>query len=102
MMLRRLVLSMSLILGVVLFGPVTESVQACPMCKVANEQDALLPKAYMYSILFMMGMVFSIGGGVGVCVFYVSRKDNAALDALGMFASGSDEPSLGGAPSVTA
>ena len=98
MMLRRLVLSMSLVLGVALFGPVAQPAQACPMCKVANEQDALLPQAYMYSILFMMGMMFSIGGGVGLCVFYVSRKDNAALDALGMFEPGSEGGAPGGSP----
>lgn len=82
---RRLVLSMSLILGVALFGPVTQPAQACPMCKIANEQDSLLPRAYMYSILFMMGMMFSLAGGVSLVVFFVSRRENAALEALGQY-----------------
>ena len=85
MMGRRLILAMSLMLGVAFFGPMTQSAQACPMCKIANEQDALLPTAYMYSILFMMGMIFSLGGGVGLAVFYISRKENAALEAMGQF-----------------
>ena len=85
MMGRRLILAMSLMFGVVLFGPMTQPAQACPMCKIANEQDALLPTAYMYSILFMMGMIFSLGGGVGLAVFYISRKENAALEAMGQF-----------------
>ncbi len=82
---RRLVLSMSLIVGVALFGPVAQLAQACPMCKIANEQDSLLPKAYMYSILFMMGMIFSLAGGVAFCVYSLSRKENAALEALGQY-----------------
>ena len=85
MMGRRLILAMSLMLGVALFGPMTQPAQACPMCKIANEQDSLLPTAYMYSILFMMGMIFSLGGGVGLAVFYISRKENAALEAMGQF-----------------
>ena len=80
---RRLVLSMSLLLGVACFGPMTQPVQACPMCKIANEQDSLLPTAYMYSILFMMGMIFSLAGGVGAMVYFVSRRENAALEAMG-------------------
>ena len=92
MMWRRLILAMSLMLGVAFFGPMTQPAQACPMCKIANEQDALLPTAYMYSILFMMGMIFSLGGGVGLCVFFISRKENAAMEALGMFSDGSTEP----------
>ncbi len=78
--------------GVALFGPMTQSAQACPMCKIANEQDSLLPMAYMYSILFMMGMIFSLGGGVAYCVYALSRKENAALEAMGQF---------GGAPGET-
>lgn len=89
---RRLVLSMSLMLGLALFGPVTQPAQACPMCKIANEQDALLPRAYMYSILFMMGMMFSLAGGVAFCVYHLSRKENAALEALGQFGGSSAEP----------
>ena len=50
------------------------------MCKIANEQDALLPKAYMYSILFMMGMIFSIGGGIGYGMYLLGRKENAAIE----------------------
>lgn len=82
---RRVLLSMSLMLGTALFGPGAQPAQACPMCKIANEQDSLLPRAYMYSILFMMGTMFSLGGGVAFCVYHLSRKENAALEALGQF-----------------
>lgn len=84
-MFRRLVLSTSLLLGVGLFSPAIQPAQACPMCKIANEQDSLLPKAYMYSILFMMGMIFSLAGGVAFCVYSLSRRENAALEALGQY-----------------
>lgn len=92
---RRLVLSMTLLLGVGLFTPVAQPAQACPMCKIANEQDSLLPRAYMYSILFMMGMMFSLGGGVAFCVYHLNRKENAALEALGQYGGfTADENSL--------
>lgn len=90
-MLRRMVVLLSLMLGAASFGPLTQVAQACPMCKIANEQDALLPSAYMYSILFMMGMIFSLGGGVGLVVFYISRRENAALEAMGQFGETSAE-----------
>jgi hypothetical protein len=63
-------------------GPTVSTAQACPMCKIANEQDSLLPRAYMFSILFMMGTMFTLGGGVGVGMYFLSRKENAALEAL--------------------
>jgi hypothetical protein len=75
-----MIAAMALSLGV--SGPVVSTAQACPMCKIANEQDSRLPRAYMYSILFMMGMMFTLGGGVGVGMYFLSRKENAALDAL--------------------
>ncbi len=65
-MLRRCFLALALLWGCGMIGPLAETAQACPMCKVANEQDSLLPRAYMYSILFMLGMMFSVGGSVGV------------------------------------
>ena len=78
-MTRKMLLLAVLVLGIGIFGPVAQPAQACPMCKIANEQDALLPKAYMYSILFMMGMMFSLGGGVGVGMYFLGRKENAAI-----------------------
>lgn len=75
---RKFVLAVALIV----VGPLVQPVQACPMCKIANEQDSMLPKAYMYSILFMMGMMFSLGGGVGVGMYFLGRRENAALEAL--------------------
>lgn len=95
---RRVILSMSLILGMALFGPVAQPVQACPMCKIANEQDSLLPRAYMYSILFMMGTMFSLGGGVAFCVYHLSKKENAALEALGQLGAASSSAELGSLP----
>ena len=85
-MLRRIVLAVVLLLGVV--GPLAQHAQACPMCKVANEQDSLLPKAYMYSILFMMGMMFSLGGGVAFAMYRIARRENADLENLEQFGLG--------------
>lgn len=92
---RRMLLALALILGVGLAGPLVPQALACPMCKIANEQDSLLPRAYMYSILFMMGMMFSLGGGVAFCVYHLSKKENATLEALGQFGGASSSAELG-------
>lgn len=71
-----------------LAGPLAQTVHACPMCKIANEQDAMLPKAYMYSILFMMGMMFSLGGGVAFAMYRIGKRENADLESLEQFGLG--------------
>ncbi|MFM9963299.1 MAG: hypothetical protein ACKV2Q_18985 [Planctomycetaceae bacterium] len=80
MMLRRMILAAVLTLGVGVIDPLAQTAQACPMCKVATEQDTMLPTAYMYSILFMMGMMFTIGGGIGFGMYLLGRKENAAIE----------------------
>lgn len=80
MMLRRIVLVAALLLGLGVAGPMAPPARACPMCKLATEQDTMLPTAYMYSILFMMGMMFTIGGGIGFGMYLLGRKENAAID----------------------
>ena len=60
--------------------------QACPMCKVANEESqdaaaAARPRAYMYSILFMIGMPATIFTGFGLSFYRMVRKAQQAADA---------------------
>jgi hypothetical protein len=55
--------------------PVGESqATACPNCKAANESDPLKPKAYMYSILFMIGMPATIFTGFSVSFWRMTRQ----------------------------
>ncbi|MBC7821251.1 MAG: hypothetical protein IAG10_30560 [Planctomycetaceae bacterium] len=96
MMLRRIVLAAALLLGVGVAGPMTQPAQACPMCKIANEQDSLLPQAYMYSILFMMGMMFTIGGGIGFGMYLLGRKENAAIEGWEQLGGADTEPGADG------
>ena len=51
---------------------------ACPSCKAANETNARLPRAYMYSILFMLGMPATVFAGFGISFYRMTR--NAAAD----------------------
>lgn len=53
---------------------------ACPNCKFANESESNRPKAYMYSILFMIGMPATIFTGFGVSLYRMTKK--AELEAL--------------------
>ncbi|MFM7055801.1 MAG: hypothetical protein ACKO2P_02640 [Planctomycetota bacterium] len=58
-------------------------VMACPSCKNANETDTLRPRAYMLSILFMLGMPATVFTGFGVAFYRMARRspeDAAALE----------------------
>ena len=77
----------SMILGLALFGSAATVAQACPMCKYANEAKQadetanLRPKAFMYSILFMLSMpptIFTIFG----LSFYRMCKNAEAANAV--------------------
>lgn len=54
---------------------------ACPNCKLANESTSNRPKAYMYSILFMIGMPATIFTGFGLNFYRMVRKAQAAETA---------------------
>lgn len=92
---RRL---LSLLLIAFLAGTTTlslpQTASACPMCKTANEQDANRPKAYMYSILFMLTMPAIIFGSFGYGLYVMNKREteyeqqflagqDAASDATG-------------------
>jgi hypothetical protein len=47
---------------------------ACPNCKAANESNPLKPKAYMYSILFMIAMPATIFTGFSVSFWRMNRQ----------------------------
>lgn len=75
-------------------APLTSSALACPMCKVANEEDDSKPRAYMYSILFMLTVPATLVSGVTFGLFTMSRKEADALHDAGLQDSASvgDEP----------
>jgi len=54
---------------------------ACPMCSQSIAEEDLLPHAYMYSILFMLGMPAMVFGGIGTAIFLKYRKYAAAAPA---------------------
>lgn len=60
-----------------------QEVSACPMCKLALETDDPQPRAYMISILFMMGMIFTMFGVVGGLVWWLTRHERRSLEEAG-------------------
>lgn len=54
---------------------IPQAASACPMCKTANEQDEKRPKAYMYSILFMLAMPAIIFGSFGYGLYVMNKKE---------------------------
>ena len=74
----------TLTLLIVLSGALTtDAAWACPNCKLANESDSNRPAAYMYSILFMIGMPAMIFTGFGVSFYrMVKNAERAAEDQM--------------------
>lgn len=83
---KRTYLAAALTLAAWLAAPALPSAQACPMCKLANEsgedencqidQNAR-PRAYMYSILFMLSMPATLTAGFGFGFYRLWRKGQA-------------------------
>lgn len=48
--------------------------QACPMCAETIAGQDALPRAYMYSILFMMSMPAIVFLGICVCIYRSASK----------------------------
>jgi hypothetical protein len=59
------------------------------MCSQSIAEEDLLPHAYMYSILFMLGMPAMVFGGIGTAIYLKFRKHGATVpcgEPLGEFA----------------
>lgn len=79
-MTRRLLFTIAVLLAAMAAAPGLPRADACPMCKAANEsgetsaaQDAR-PRAYMYSILFMLSMPATLFAGFGVGFYRLHKK----------------------------
>ena len=57
---------------------------ACPMCKVATEEDDAKPRAYMYSIIFMLAVPATMVGGMVARLVALSRRETASLAESGL------------------
>lgn len=60
---------------------------ACPMCKIAHEDStdpavAARPRAYMYSIFFMLTMPATIVTSIGVSLYRMTKQEEAGLASM--------------------
>lgn len=53
---------------------------ACPMCAETVAADDHLPRAYMYSIVFMLAMPAMVFTGFGIGIYRAVNKADAARD----------------------
>ncbi len=67
-----------------LAGDAIQQASACPMCKAATEEDDAKPRAYMYSILFMLAVPGTMVGGMAARLVLLSRRESATLAELGL------------------
>ena len=76
------------VVGAVLlaFAFFASAAQACPMCSQSIAEEDLAPHAYMYSILFMLGMPATVFAGFGTMIylkfrkFYAPKRPHAAVE----------------------
>jgi hypothetical protein len=68
--------------ALVLSGVLAQAASACPMCNQSIAEEDKLPKAYMVSILFMLGMPATIFTTAGILIHFKIRKYNAEQAAL--------------------
>ena len=77
---RRFLFLAALMLGSLAVGPLVDVAEACPMCKAANEANDALPRAYMYSILFMLAVPASVLTGFGIGFYRLSKQQPSTPD----------------------
>ena len=99
-MFGRRFLAVAIILSACFVGGFSTPAAACPMCKQANESEQsaeqnLKPKAYFYSILFMLAMPATLFTGfTGFSIgFYRLSKKNGLPDDEPQVEAGSERPS---------
>lgn len=71
-----------LAITITLASGINTPAMACPGCKNANETDSLRPRAYMLSILFMLGMPATVFTGFGLAFYRMARRSPADTAAL--------------------
>lgn len=85
---KRTLLLIALLLGSFAAGPLVQPAQACPMCKYANEnaedsaemtEAARRPRAYMYSIIFMISMPATILAGFSFSFYRMWKKQQELM-----------------------
>lgn len=92
---RRALTILALMLAFAGTSDFSSVASACPNCKFANETESKRPRAYMYSILFMIGMPATIFTGFGIGFYRMARKAQLVsdhADAAGSVAEDHSEP----------
>ena len=79
--LKSTLLGVSLMFASGILPAFTSTAAACPNCKAANETDSRLPRAYMYSILFMIGMPATIFTGFGLSFYRMTKNAQRVAEA---------------------
>lgn len=92
---RRRILATVVLATLLGLAPASQAL-ACPMCKLANESkqgneaENLRPKAYMYSILFMLSMPATLTAGFSIAFYRLWKKGQEQMEQADL--SGTDEP----------
>jgi len=78
---RRVVVRMLLCVFAVGVSCAADLAVACPMCSQSIAKEDAIPRAYMFSILFMLSMPALVLSGLAFIIVRAVRKHNAAQQA---------------------
>ncbi|TWU09548.1 hypothetical protein CA54_47900 [Symmachiella macrocystis] len=81
-MFRRMSFIGLFVLAALFAGPVVESAQACPNCKEGIKSDDQMPRAYQYSIIFMLTVPATIFTGFSYTFYRLSQQNAAKQQSL--------------------
>ena len=72
----RLLLLVGIVFAVSWLGSMSGIAEACPMCQLAKDSTAndAIPRAYMYSIIFMLAVPTSLATGFGIGFYRLSKQ----------------------------
>ncbi|MFN0053288.1 MAG: hypothetical protein ACKV0T_13985 [Planctomycetales bacterium] len=77
---NRLICGIRLLSLVAAIGLWTGVAEACPMCSQSIADENALPRAYMYSILFMLGMPALVFSGMGLTIYRAFTRQALAQE----------------------
>lgn len=80
---RNRIFFIGLVLLAAMFaGPVLRTADACPNCKEGIKSDDRMPRAYQYSIIFMLTVPATIFTGFGYTFYRLSRRNELMQQSL--------------------
>lgn len=81
-MFRKFALTGLFLLAAMFAGPALKTAHACPNCKEGISTDDQMPRAYQYSIIFMLTVPATLFTGFSYTFYRLSQQNAAKQQSL--------------------